>query len=53
MEITQSEYDKLVADQQMLRALECAGVDNWEGSSFAMDLLDEWNEKDQSKEELV
>ena len=39
--ILQEEYDKLLADAKFMRALEAAGVDNWEGYSFAQDLLDE------------
>ena len=29
-------YNKLTADQNKLRALEAAGVDNWEGYDYAM-----------------
>ena len=37
--ISKKEYDELVEDQKMLRALEGAGVDNWEGYDYAMQLL--------------
>ena len=37
--ISKKEYDELVEDQKMLRALEGAGVDNWEGYNYAMQLL--------------
>ena len=35
--ITQEEYDNLLRDSEILRALENAGVDNWEGYDFAME----------------
>ena len=34
--ITRKEYDRLLAAQAMLDALEAAGVDNWSGYSDAM-----------------
>ena len=37
--ISKKEYDELVEDQKMLQALEGAGVDNWEGYNYAMQLL--------------
>lgn len=39
--ITREEYDALLNDSNFLRALEAAGVDNWEGYSFAMEDFDE------------
>jgi hypothetical protein len=33
--ITREEYDALLNDSKFLRALEAAGVDNWEGFEFA------------------
>lgn len=38
--ITQTEYQELKNDARILRALEHAGVDNWEGYDIAMDLLE-------------
>jgi hypothetical protein len=35
--ITREEYDKLLEDSRMLRALENAGVDNWEGFQHAVE----------------
>jgi hypothetical protein len=35
--ITREEYDALLQDSKFLQALEAAGVDNWEGYSFAME----------------
>jgi hypothetical protein len=32
-------YNQLIKDQKKLRALEQAGVDNWEGYSDAMEIL--------------
>ena len=37
--ITKKEYEELKEDQQMLRALEGAGVDNWDGYEYAQDAL--------------
>ena len=39
--ILKSEYDRLTEDQRWLRALEGAGVDNWEGFDIAQDYLEE------------
>ena len=39
--IMQSEYDSLCQDSMKLRALEEAGVDNWEGYSEAMAMLED------------
>ncbi len=35
--ITESEYESLKADVALLRRLEAAGVDNWEGYGMAME----------------
>ena len=42
--VLKSEYEELVRDQEFLRALEAAGVDNWEGYDIAQDIRDgkEW-----------
>jgi hypothetical protein len=45
--ITKQEYDQLVEDQQFLHALQNAGVDNWEGYDYALELL----EKDEGEDE--
>lgn len=37
--ITRSEYESLLEDRDMMRALESAGVDNWDGYSIAQDML--------------
>ena len=39
--IPQEEYDQLIEDQKWLRALEAAGVDNWEGYDLAQELFQE------------
>ena len=39
--IQREEYDALLNDSKFLRALEAAGVDNWEGYSFATEDFDE------------
>lgn len=38
--IPKKEYDQLIENQKWLRALEAAGVDNWEGCDFAKEALD-------------
>lgn len=40
--ITVKEYESLVEDSQWLNALNCAGVDNWEGYEEAISILEEW-----------
>jgi hypothetical protein len=39
IEKTKKQHGTLLADQKTLRALEAAGVDNWEGYSHAMEEL--------------
>lgn len=41
--ITESEYDRLFEDSQMLEALDACGVDNWEGYERAQEMVEEWN----------
>jgi hypothetical protein len=43
--ISKERYDELIAVEEKLSALECAGVDNWEGYDFAME--DIWNKTDE------
>jgi len=46
--IPEKEYHKLLDDQLFLEALRAAGVDNWDGWDFAIEILQEWSgeEKD-------
>ena len=39
--ISREEYEQLSACRDKLYALETAGVDNWEGYSYAMEILEE------------
>lgn len=39
--IPKKEYDKLFNDSEFLNALRAAGVDNWEGYSEALKLIQE------------
>lgn len=39
--IPKKEYDQLIENQKRLRALEAAGVDNWEGYDFAIESFNE------------
>lgn len=39
--ITKKEYDSLIEDSKFVRALEAAGVDNWEGYGIAQDMMEE------------
>jgi len=34
--ITENKYDRLLAESRKLNALECYGVDNWDGYDYAM-----------------
>lgn len=43
--IKKSEYDQLVEDQKWLGCLAAAGVDNWEGYDYAIELLNANNEE--------
>lgn len=43
--VPQSELDRLMERDRMLCALESAGVDNWEGYEYAMDILREQDEE--------
>ena len=36
VEIPRDEYERLLKSEAKLSALECAGVDNWEGYGYAM-----------------
>lgn len=49
--ITKKERDQLVEDQRFLHALQGAGVDNWEGYDYALELLEEDNEKLEEEKE--
>lgn len=46
--ISKEEYESLLEDRDMLLALQGAGVDNWEGYDYAIELLGEISEKDSS-----
>jgi hypothetical protein len=37
MNISEDTYKELIKAQQKLNALECAGVDNWDGYDFALE----------------
>ena len=39
--ISKEEYDSLLKDSEFLQALRGAGVDNWEGYSCAIEMLEE------------
>lgn len=43
--MTKHSHDLLVAQSEKLQALESAGVDNWSGYEYAMELLNEKNEE--------
>jgi hypothetical protein len=41
--ISREEYDEMVEDQKFLDCLRAAGVDNWDGYSFAQEMMkSEW-----------
>lgn len=43
--LTKEEYDKLVEDSEFLQALRNAGVDNWDGYSYALEELEDGENK--------
>lgn len=43
--ITKAEYDSLKEDENLLLALQSAGVDNWSGYDYARELMAEWAEE--------
>ena len=45
--ITNKEYENLLERDNMLSALEGAGVDNWCGYDDAMDFVDQWKKEDE------
>jgi hypothetical protein len=40
--ITKKEYDQLLEDSEFLEALKQAGVDNWDGYSYACEIQESW-----------
>jgi len=51
--ISKGEYEQLVEDSLLLQALRNAGVDNWDGWDFAIDLFEEYmdqHERSKDKE---
>jgi len=49
--ITKKEYDELKRVELKSIALEHAGVDNWEGYDYAIDILNELRKKNGTPEE--
>lgn len=39
--ISMTDYKELLEDQRLLTALQAAGVDNWEGYSYALEIFHE------------
>lgn len=44
IEITVEEYEELLEGARFLEALEEAGVDNWDGYSYAIEILNEMDD---------
>lgn len=44
IEITEEEYKKLKESADMLEALYQAGVDNWDGYGYALEIKEGWKE---------
>ena len=40
--VSADQYEELLEDSMWLSALRAAGVDNWGGYDYAMELLREW-----------
>lgn len=45
--ISLSEYNELIEDQELLQALQAAGVDNWDGYDLALEFLREDKENEE------
>lgn len=45
--ISKERYEELLDAENLLDALQCAGVDNWEGYDYAMELYEEECEDDE------
>jgi hypothetical protein len=43
VEISESLYRELLERDAFLSALEAAGVDNWDGYSYARELVEQWS----------
>lgn len=43
--ITKEEYDSLMEDYHFMRCLEDAGVDNWDGYEYAIELYSEMEDE--------
>ena len=39
--ISKEEYESLLEDQKLLQCLQGAGVDNWEGYDYALEMMEE------------
>ena len=39
--ISKKEYEELLEDQKLLQCLQDAGVDNWSGYDYAMEMMKE------------
>jgi hypothetical protein len=44
IQLTEAEYNKLTDARDKLQALEAAGVDNWDGYDYAMEILNDEEE---------
>lgn len=44
--ISKEEHEELLDRVNLLEALECMGVDNWQGYGDAYELYNEWKEQD-------
>jgi len=47
--ITDARYEELLDSELQLRALEAAGVDNWDGYDEAMKLHRQWLEEEEDE----
>ena len=43
--VTKSQYESLLEDSKFLEALRQAGVDNWDGYSYAFEIMDGWDKE--------
>jgi hypothetical protein len=47
--IPKKEYEQLCEDSEFYHALRSAGVDNWDGWDYALEILEGWNNENDLK----
>jgi hypothetical protein len=48
--ISKEKYEGLIESERVLNALLAAGVDNWDGYDYAIEILETWKEEDRLRD---